>query len=128
MRVVLINPPQTELRAPKAYMPLSLAYLGATLLNSGIETEILNLSDRTNLEAVDIPDADWYGLTCVSATYKPVIELCNIIDGKTVVGGVHPTVEPERRANFPEPGPGVYIYCPQITVKKNIPDIMLMQV
>jgi len=96
MRVVLIAPPQTELRAPKAYLPLGLAYLAATLLDSGIETEVLNLSDVNNLEAVKIPDADWYGLTCVSATYKPIIELCNIINGKTVVGGVHPTVEPEQ--------------------------------
>jgi len=115
MRVVLIAPPQTELRAPKAYMPLSLAYLGATLLNSGIETEILNLSDVNNLENVKIPDADWYGITCVSATYKPVVELCKIIDGKIVVGGVHPTVEPEQTlkdtgADFVVTGEGDYVF------------------
>ena len=115
MRVVLINPPQTELRAPKAYMPLGLAYLASTLLASGVETEILNLSDITNLEKVDIPDADWYGITCVSATYKPVVEVCKIIDGKIVVGGVHPTVESEQTlrdtgADFVVTGEGDYVF------------------
>lgn len=114
-QVCLINPPQTELRAPKAYMPLGLAYLAATLLNSGIDTEILNLSDVNNLENMKIPDANWYGITCVSATYKPVIELCNLIDGKIVVGGVHPTVEPEQTlkdtgADFVVTGEGDYAF------------------
>ena len=114
-KVCLINPPQTELRAPKAYMPLGLAYLAATLLNSGVETEILNLSDVNNLKNVTIPDADWYGITCVSATYKPVIELCKLIDGKTVIGGVHPTVKPEQTlkdtgADFVVTGEGDYVF------------------
>jgi len=114
-KVCLINPPQTELRAPKAYMPLGLAYLASTLLNSGIDTEILNLSDVNSLENVKIPDADWYGVTCVSATYEPVIELCKLIDGKIVVGGVHPTVEPEQTlkdtgADFVVTGEGDYVF------------------
>ncbi len=114
-KVCLINPPQTELRAPKAYMPLGLAYIAATLLDSGIDTKVLNLSDVNNLDSVKIPDADWYGITCVSATYKPVIELCKLIDGKTVIGGVHPTVEPEQTlkdtgADFVVTGEGDYIF------------------
>jgi len=114
-KVCLINPPQTELRAPKAYMPLGLAYLASTLLNSGIDTKILNLSDVNSLENVKIPDADWYGITCVSATYEPVIELCKLIDGKIVVGGVHPTVEPEQTlkdtgADFVVTGEGDYVF------------------
>lgn len=114
-KICLINPPQIELRDPKAYLPLGLAYLAATLLDSGIETEILNLSDVNSLEKVDIPDADWYGVTCVSATYKPVIELCKLIDGKVVVGGVHPTVEPEQTlkdtgADFVVTGEGDYVF------------------
>ena len=114
-KVCLINPPQTELRAPKAYMPLGLAYLASTLLNSGIDTEILNLSDVNSLENVKIPDADWYGVTCVSATYEPVIELCKLIDGKIVIGGVHPTVEPEQTlkdtgADFVVTGEGDYVF------------------
>lgn len=114
-KVCLINPPQTELRVPKAYMPLGLAYLAATLLESGVETEILNLSDVNSLKKVEIPDADWYGITCVSATYKPVVELCKFIDGKIVVGGVHPTVEPEQTlkdtgADFVVTGEGDYVF------------------
>lgn len=122
--VCLINPPQTELRSPKAYMPLGLAYLAATLLNSGIDTEILNLSDVNNLEKIKIPDAEWYGITCVSATYEPVIELCKIIDGKIVVGGVHPTVEPEQTlrdtgANFVVTGEGDYVFRDLVSGRLN---------
>jgi len=64
---------------------------------------------------VEIPDADWYGITCVSATYNPVVELCKFIDGKIVVGGVHPTVEPEQTlkdtgADFVVTGEGDYVF------------------
>lgn len=115
IKTCLINPPQTELREPKAYLPLGLAYLAATLLDSGVETKVLNLSDTNSLENVDIPDAEWYGITCVSATYEPVIELCKIIDGKIVIGGVHPTVEPEQTlkdtgADFVVTGEGDYVF------------------
>ena len=115
MRVCLINPPQTELREPTAYLPLGIAYLAATLLNSNIDTKILNLADEENLENVTIPKSDWYGVTCVSATYNSTVELCKVLDGKIVVGGVHPTIEPEQtlkdtNADFVVTGEGDYVF------------------
>ena len=115
MRVCLINPPQTELREPKAYLPLGLAYLAATLLNSNIDTKILNLADEENLENVTIPKSDWYGVTCVSATYNSTVELCKVLDGKIVLGGVHPTIEPEQTlkdtgADYVVTGEGDYVF------------------
>ena len=115
MRVCLINPPQTELREPKAYLPLGLAYLAATLLNSNIDTKILNLADEENLENVTIPKSDWYGVTCVSATYDSTVELCKVLDGKIVLGGVHPTIEPEQTlkdigADYVVTGEGDYVF------------------
>lgn len=115
MRVCLINPPQTELREPKAYLPLGLAYLAATLLNSNIDTKILNLADEENLKNVTIPKSEWYGVTCVSATYDSTVELCKVLDGKIVLGGVHPTIEPEQTlkgtdADYVVTGEGDYVF------------------
>lgn len=114
-QVCLINPPQTELREPTAYLPLGIAYLAATLLNSGVETRILNLADKETLEDVNIPESEWYGITCVSATYNSTVELCKTLDGKIVIGGVHPTIEPKQTledtgADFVITGEGDYVF------------------
>jgi len=113
--VCLINPPQTELREPKAYIPLGLAQLASALLEAGVETRVLNLADVKDLEDVNIPPSDWYGVTCVSATYRKVVEVCKMLDGKTVIGGVHPTIEPEKtladtKANYVVVGEGDHVF------------------
>jgi radical SAM superfamily enzyme YgiQ (UPF0313 family) len=95
MKVVLINPAQKGLRDPTAYPPLGLCYLGSVLVAAGIEVEAVNLADST---ANTIPDADFYGISCTSATYPEVVKLCKMLrtehDGKIVVGGAHPSVMP----------------------------------
>lgn len=98
-KVCLITPPQTQLLQPRAYIPLGLAYLGAALEEAGIEVEVLNLADVENIEGVNYPDADWYGVTCISATQDAVKGLVPFLRGKVAVGGPHPSVFPVEAAD-----------------------------
>lgn len=97
-RVLLINPPQTHLAQPKAYIPLGIAYLASVLEGNGFYVEILNLAD-TPLDRVSIPQKyDVYGLTCVSATYESVVKISHMLKEqghRVIVGGPHATVMPE---------------------------------
>lgn len=96
--VVLINPPQTQLLLPRAYISLGLASIAAVLEESGVDVEILNLADCRDVEGVEIPESEWYGISCVSATLPATKKLVSLLrgKGKTVVGGVHPSVAPEE--------------------------------
>jgi len=96
MNIVLINPPQTQLLQPRAYLPLGLAYIASVLEKAKVDTQILNLADNPNPQPSDIPPADWYGISCVTATKDAVKKLIPILDGRTVIGGPHPSVLPEE--------------------------------
>jgi len=97
MKVLLINPPQAQLRQPHAYFPLGLGYLGAVLKESNVEVEGLNLADQ-DLRSVSFPDADYYGISCVDATVDSVRQLTKVlkVKGKVVVGGPYPSVSPNE--------------------------------
>lgn len=105
MRVLLINPPQTQLKDPRAYIPLGLAYLASVLEESGVEVEVLNLANEKNVEKTAFPEADWYGITCTTATYRTVKTLVQLLKpkGKVVVGGPHPSVEPDETLSDMQP-------------------------
>jgi radical SAM superfamily enzyme YgiQ (UPF0313 family) len=99
--VCLINPPQTELRQPSAYIPLGLAYIAAVLEQSNIEVKILQLAD-TPMEKVNphfFPSADWFGITCVSATYSSTVAISRMLKTHVVLGGVHPSILPYETRN-----------------------------
>lgn len=102
MRVCLINPPQMQLRQPRAYIPLGLAYIGAVLGEAGIEVKVVNLADTVVDTTVveKLPEADFYGLTCVTATYRETVKLSRMLkqlrNGKVIVGGAHPSILPEE--------------------------------
>ena len=100
--IVLINPPQTDLHQPRAYIPLGLAYIGGALEAANVDVKVLNLADETNLADVDYPDADWYGLSCTSATLETVKSMIPHLAhrGKIVVGGSHPSVALEETADL----------------------------
>lgn len=101
MKVVLINPPQTQLRFPTAYISFGLAYIGAVLEEAGVEVEVKNLAG-TRIKEVNInkiPDADVFGITSTSATYPSVVKISKMLkreNEKVVIGGVHPTILPEE--------------------------------
>ena len=96
MKTVLIQPPQCQLKDPTAYIPLGIAYIAATLEAAEVDVQILNLSDNPDLQPSDIPPADWYGISCVTATKNTVKKLIPILDGRVVVGGPHPSVLPDE--------------------------------
>ena len=100
--IVLINPPQLDLRQPRAYIPLGLAYIGGALEAANVDVKVLNLADEKNLSDVDYPDADWYGLSCTSATLETVKSMIPHLAhrGKIVVGGPHPSVALEETADL----------------------------
>ena len=102
MKVVLIQPPQRNLKEPKAYPSLGLCYLGATLLEAKIDVEVTNFAD-TPIEDIsidDIPEADFYGITCTSAIYPEVIAITKILKdasvGRVVIGGAYPSISPQE--------------------------------
>ena len=99
MEVLLVNPPQPELRQPRAYIPLGLAYIGAVLERSNIPVKIWNVADRRVGEIRKIPHADIYGITCVTAAYRSVVQLSRKIKergGRVVLGGIHASIMPEQ--------------------------------
>lgn len=96
MSVCLIQSPQTQLHQPRAYIPLGLAYIGAVLEEAGVDVQILNLADKVDPKPSDVPPADWYGISCVTATYDAVKKLIPLLEGRVVVGGPHPSVLPDE--------------------------------
>ena len=104
-QVCLINPPQTQLLLPRAYIPLGLGSLAAVLEEASVDVSILNLADCTDISKVELPESEWYGITCVSATYTNTKKLVSMLrdKGKTIVGGPHPSVAPEETRDDMKP-------------------------
>lgn len=104
-RVTLVQPPQTQLLLPRSYIPLGLASIAAVLEESGVDVEILNLADCRDVEGVEIPESDWYGVSCVSATLPATRKIVSRLrgNGKTVVGGPHPSVAPDETCSQVNP-------------------------
>lgn len=106
-KIILINPEQTELKLPTAYIPLNLAYLAAVLEENHIDLNILNLANTKNVEDVEFPNVEYVGITCSSATYKSVkrltIAIREKINSKIIIGGVHPSVNPIEVCNEIKP-------------------------
>ena len=102
MKVALVNPPQLELKQPKAYPPLGLLSLAAVLLESGIEVDVLNWADKTKFPAIS--DYSHIGVTVVDATIRSVRKLVPHLkdDGKilssprVIAGGPYPSVNPKE--------------------------------
>ena len=89
--------------------------MAAVLEESDVDVEILNLADCKDIDKVEFPESDWYGISCVSATFNATKEIVSRLDGKTVVGGVHPSVMPEETQKEINPdvvmtGEGEYLF------------------
>lgn len=94
--VCLINPPQTQLYQPLAYIPLGLAYIAAVLEDNGFSVVVDNLA---NSSIGCVSDADIYGITCATSTYDEVVKISKALkhdDKRVVVGGIHPSIFPEE--------------------------------
>lgn len=75
-----------------------MAYIGAVLLESGVEVKVLNLADVRDPSLGLIPDADYFGVTCVSATLPFVKRLVPILKekGTVILGGPPASVLPQK--------------------------------
>lgn len=100
MKISLVNPPQSILREPLSYIPLGLAYIGASLLRKGDEfdVEVENLADISDVKFKH-GYADVYVITYPSAAREGVRKTIDHIRGKypeskIVLGGPHPSVAP----------------------------------
>lgn len=102
IQVVLVNPPYP----PACYqhppsLPLGLAYLGAVLMEGGVEVnvldaQILRLDNRQIEDRIAEIKPDIVGVTSTTLTYKSALEVAKIAKGAcpkciTVVGGCHVT-------------------------------------
>lgn len=105
MRVCLIQVPQLALKDPDAYISLGICSLGAVLEEAGVEVVVKNLASEPHPETVKFPQADWYGLSCVSAVYPDAKRLVPILKerGKVALGGVHPTIMPKEVSEDADP-------------------------
>lgn len=92
MKICLINPPHPYLKQPSAQAPLGLMYVAAALRESGVDTDLLDLSDRRYDDQFDLPPADLYGLTGTVIDRIPITTVAKAIkeqypDAKVIAGG-----------------------------------------
>lgn len=102
--ISLINPPQSRLREPKSYIPLGLAYIGASLLNNNFDVNVENLADVNREIKFKNNHSNIFLITYPSASVEGVKKTINYIrkkypKSKIVIGGPHPSVEPLNTFN-----------------------------
>jgi radical SAM superfamily enzyme YgiQ (UPF0313 family) len=96
----------------RRFLPLGLAYVGAALEKAGFHVEILDnyLLEKPidNVKAeVKRLNPEIVGITCSSATYSRCVETAKAIKEalpscRVVVGGWHPSYEPDSMLQHPE--------------------------
>jgi len=108
MKVVLVNPRATYAGeiAQKCYPPLSLMYLGASLLKAGHEVDVIdanavNLTDEQIAAAVEKKAPGLAGMPLFSTISSHVYGVCSLIHSrcpevKLILGGPEATAIPER--------------------------------
>ena len=116
MRISLISPKWDKMVL--TYPPLGLAYLAATLENSGhqVRIHVFSLSPQSSVEdnVREVREfcPDIVGITAMTNAYHGAIELADQIKASIgcpiVLGGPHPTVLPERTAAEPSVD---YVVC-----------------
>ena len=99
-KVVLINPPSPWLLSDREVPPLGLLEIASFLRVNNVDVTFCDLAGLTD-NYWFIPDADIYGITCATPHYPFVIKIVKKLkerqrDALVVLGGFHPTTEPER--------------------------------
>jgi len=99
-KVVLINPPSPWLLSDREQPPLGLLDIASYLRVNNVNVDFCDLAGLPE-KYWWIPDGDIYGVTCATPHYNLVINIVKKIKDRqpnsvVVVGGFHPTVEPER--------------------------------
>jgi anaerobic magnesium-protoporphyrin IX monomethyl ester cyclase len=121
MRICLVRPAAPELLDDRLDPPLGLLLLGAALRTQGFEAQIVDCAGGV---AVEIPDADLYGISVYTTSYPEALALRDAIrrrsDAPVVAGGPHATALPaetsrdfdyvcvgEAEITFPEIAPSL---------------------
>lgn len=98
--VCLINPPCPWLLNDRSHHPMGILALAAYLRQYHIDVTVLDLASE-DVETVDFPAADVYGVTGVTAQMPLVARIAERLAGERhaslrVIGGIHATVLPEE--------------------------------
>jgi radical SAM superfamily enzyme YgiQ (UPF0313 family) len=105
-KLILINPPSPWLISDKDMPPMGILYLASYLREKKIDVHVTDLS---GLEEKDwkIPDADIYGISCVTPQFHIVQQITAILRHRQkkaliILGGFHPSSVPEETLNKTE--------------------------
>ena len=102
MKVSLVNPPQTQLKAPLSYISLGLGYLASSLIKEGFEpfddVRIDNLAGLEIDKDIELEYSDVFGITYISAARDGVKRTVKYIrekypNSKIILGGSYPSVD-----------------------------------
>lgn len=108
VKMVLVNPPQSNSLDDHLDPPLGLMYIAACLERRSMNVSICDLSAKSELKWPDlIPEADIYGLTVFSASLNVSRRISRMIkeryrNAKIIAGGPHPTSLPEETVEYGE--------------------------
>mgnify|MGYP001613034196 FL=1 len=99
-KVILINPPSPWLLSDREVPPLGLLEIAAYLRGNNVNVEFCDLAGLPE-KYWFIPDGEIYGITCATPHYSLVVKIVKKLKERqpnclVVLGGFHPTVEPER--------------------------------
>jgi radical SAM superfamily enzyme YgiQ (UPF0313 family) len=99
IKVNLINPPSPWLICDRDMPSQGILNIAAFLREKGVDVTVTDLAGLPE-QYWFIPDADIYGITCVTPQFTYVKKIAEKIknrqpDTLVVIGGVHPTVLPE---------------------------------
>ncbi|MFX1573725.1 MAG: B12-binding domain-containing radical SAM protein [Promethearchaeota archaeon] len=110
MKILLLYPPFQVGKGMGKVMcspPLSLLTLAGTVKDLFHEIEILdlNIDHSYGIEKIEqkIKQYDMVGITCMTNTFKVVLNICKIAKRngvKTLLGGFHPTLKPDIIEEF----------------------------
>jgi anaerobic magnesium-protoporphyrin IX monomethyl ester cyclase len=106
-KVTLVFPPSPFLVDQKAFPPLGILYLAATLERNGIPVEVIDLANFENeMEAALAPHdgSTVYGISSTTPQYPYARRIKDILrqqnpEAKIVIGGAHASSVPERCRN-----------------------------
>jgi len=99
-KLVLINPPSPWLLSDRENCPMGLLDIASYLRVNNVNSTFCDLAGLPE-KYWFIPDGDIYGITCATPHYSIVSRIVKMLkqrqpDCLVVLGGFHPTVEPER--------------------------------
>ena len=94
MKVLLINPPSFYLENDASYPPTGLMYLAGKIEALGHDVAIEDMAGGHRLSAMNMAEADIYGITCVTPNVGTVKIIMKYLQEKPILlGGAHPTFQ-----------------------------------